>query len=39
MIERVCDSQQKYDILFLDEHYETAGGKLRGSEVLGVLKA
>mgnify|MGYP003328608125 FL=1 len=39
VIERVCDSQQKYDILFLDEHYETAGGKLRGSEVLGVLKA
>ena len=39
VIERVCDSQQRYDILFLDEHYETAGGKLRGSEVLGVLKA
>lgn len=39
VIERVCDEAERYDILFLDEHYESAGSKLRGSEVLGVLKA
>ena len=39
VIERVCHKAERYDILFLDEHYESAGGKLRGSEVLGVLKA
>ena len=39
IIERVITHGETYDVVFVDEHFDTAGGVLRGSQVMVQLRA
>ena len=39
LIDSVCEMQGAFDVIILDQHMETAGGVMKGSELVAILRA
>ena len=39
LIDSACQGQRAFDAIILDQHMETAGGVMKGSELVAILRA